>query len=162
MQLDTTNYVSNTEWKKLSKEYLWCLESGHNPELKKPHHIGNGKPSGIFAGTLTMAPTDPTNENEMCSAITKIMTQKTCPVKRYAWYKEYTEKMIPHIHFIYETDNGGRIHAKVFKRYWKTWDEKQKCGKGHRGGYHKLVESETAYTEYIEKDGLTHVDKWTT
>jgi len=162
LMLDPSNYIQNTQCRALMKEYLHCLQTAHKPDDKLPHHVGNGKPTGIFAGTLTMAPTDATNENEMCNSIIKIMTQKTCPVKRYAWYKEYTDKQLPHIHFIYETEAGGRIHAKVFKRYWKTWDEKIKQGNGHRGGYHKLVDSETAYTEYIEKDGLTHVNKWTT
>lgn len=130
--------------------------------LPSRHHEGNGKPNGIFAGTLTMAPTDPTNENEMVIAIKKIMNQQTCPVEKYAWYVEYTKNDLPHIHFIYQTPSGNRIHQKVFKRYWKTWDEKQRCGTGHRGGYHKLVKSETAYLEYIEKESGRNENKWTT
>lgn len=139
----------------------------HDPETHleveyKKHHSGNGKPKGIFAGTLTVSPSDPYNEHDMTVAIEKVMNQGTCPVKRYAWYVEKTSNGLPHIHFIYETEQGGRIHAKVFMRYWKIWDEKTKCGKGHRGGYHKLVSSETAYTEYIAKDGGKCVNKWTT
>lgn len=142
------------------KQYINHDPTTHEDKVVGSHK-GNGKPNGIFAGTLTMSPTDPTNENEMCAAIHKIFTQRTVPVKRYAWYLEYTDANLPHVHFIYETDTGGRIHAKVFKRYWKTWDEKVKQGKGFRGGYHKLVESETAYTEYIAKDGnIRSKDSW--
>lgn len=133
-----------------------CIKS------KKPSHKGNGKHNGIFAGTLTISTDEASeaSEEQMCDAIKKIMTQKTVEVKRYAWYLERTKNDIPHIHFIYETITGGRIHAKIFKRYWKIWDESVKCGKGHRGGYHKAVESETAYNEYIKKDGGRGIDQW--
>lgn len=128
--------------------------------VKTKHHEGNGKPKGLFAGTLTMAPTDPENENTMVNAMRKIFSQETCPIKKYAWYVEQTTNGLPHIHFIYETVSGGRIHQKVFKRYWKTWDESKKQGAGFRGGYHKSVDSPTAYMEYIEKDGGRHESKW--
>lgn len=132
------------------------------PAYTKPSHKGNGKPQGIFAGTLTMSTSDTTNEEEMVAAMKKILNQKTVPVKRWAWYLEHTENGTPHIHFIYETDTGGRIHQKIFRRYWKVWDESTKCGRGHRGGYHKVVESETAYTEYIAKDGGRGQNNWST
>lgn len=131
----------------------------HCPMFKK-HHEGNGKPKGMFAGTLTMSPNDPENEDTMVEAIKKIFKQETCPVKRYAWYVERTTNGLPHIYFIYETVSSGRIHQKVFKRYWKTWDESVKQGQGFRGGYHKVVDSETAYVEYIEKDGGRHQSNW--
>lgn len=125
------------------------------------HHVGNGKPKGLFAGTLTMSTSDDYTQDDMLKAIRKIFSQQTVVVKRYAWYLEYTDAGTPHIHFIYETDEGGRIHAKIFKRYWKIWDEHQPIGKGHRGGYHKPVASETAYKEYIEKDGsIHHENNW--
>lgn len=139
------------EWNKSVKRWKQLC-----PMFLKHTHIGNGKHNGLFAGTLTMSNKDQTNELEMVSAMRKIFSQKTCPVKKYAWYVEYTENGLPHIHFIYETDTGGRIHQKVFKRYWKIWDESVRCGKGHRGGYHNNVLSPTAYKEYIEKDGGLH------
>lgn len=130
--------------------------------IQKGHHTGNGKPKGSFAGTLTMAPTWSTNEEEMVAAIQKIMRQKTTPVKRYAWYLEYTDKNVPHIHFIYETEKGGRITAQTFKRQWKWWDENTPCGTGHVGGYHRHVAKEDDYLEYIKKDKGRHENKWTT
>jgi len=123
------------------------------PAPKKKHHEGNGKPKGLFAGTLTMGVTTPETEETMVKAIKKIMNQQTCPVKKYKWYVEYTERGLPHVHFMYETYTGGRIHAKVFMRYWKLWDEGIRHGKGFQGGYHKEVNSEVAYDEYIQKDG---------
>jgi len=158
-----TTYHGRQEWKKYSD-----LASRHDPDthadivLKKFSHEGNGAPSGIFAGTLTKAPDWSETEDDMIRAMHKIMEQKTCPVEKYAWYLEYTNADLPHIHFIYKTVTGGRIHAKVFKRYWKQWDEKTKLGQGHRGGYHALAKSETAYVEYIEKDSGIHQDRWTT
>jgi len=152
----------NAQYQKFLKMYIEHDPLTHiDTPLKKTERKGNGKPQGIFAGTLTMSDKDVLNENEMCFAISKIMTQQTVPVKRYAWYVERTENGLPHIHFIYETETGGRIHNKIFKRYWKIWDESVKIGKGHRGGYHKVVESETAYTEYIAKDGGRCINRWT-
>lgn len=126
------------------------------PRQHKPTtHKGNGAPNGLFAGTLTMSPEWGKTEEDIVTAINKIFAQKTCPVKNYAWYLEQTENGTPHIHFIYETESGGRIHQKVFKRYWE-WDESAKCGKGHKGGYHSPVKSEVAYQEYIAKDSGRH------
>lgn len=135
---------------------------GTNHELPKGHHKGNGKPKGIFAGTLTMSPKWETNEEEMVTAIKKLMRQKTCPVKRYVWYLEYTQDNVPHIHFIYETDTGGRITQQTFKRQWKYWDESTPCGGGHVGGYHKHCAKEDDYLEYISKDKGRHENTWTT
>lgn len=157
---DMSNY-GRQQWKKFSEMAL-----RHDPDthvdklLKKFTHEGNGKPSGIFAGTLTKAPDWPDTEEDMISAMEKIVSQQTCPVEKYAWYLEYTDAGTPHIHFIYQTTSGGRIHAKVFKRYWKQWDEKRRLGKGHQGGYHSHVESELAYLEYIEKDSGRSASNW--
>lgn len=137
-------------------------DHGEPLPLKAKHHVGNGKPKGIFAGTLTMSPNDPYNEKDMISAIIKLMKQKSCPVKRYAWYLEYTNAGTPHIHFIYETQSGGRITAQTFGRCWSLWDENIECGRGHKGGYHSFVHNEDAYLEYIAKcNNVNSVNKWT-
>lgn len=120
-----------------------------NKKVLKPTH-----PKGLFAGTLTGPPG--TKGDDMNIAIRKIMSQKTTPVIKYAWYQELTKQGTPHIHFIYETPTGGRILQKVFKRYWPLWDETSKKGAGHTGGYHKLVVNEDAYLDYIKKDGGTN------
>lgn len=121
-------------------------------------HKGNGVHQGLFAGTLTMAPTDPYNQEDMIGAISKIFSQNTVPVKKWAWYLEYTKNGTPHIHFVYETESGGRIHKKIFQRYWKLWDEpRNQTGRGgFPGGYHSPAKSETAYIEYISKDSGRH------
>lgn len=134
------------------KYYGECEKHGIK-NIKTKHHVGNGKPIGIFAGTLTMGTTQKETEDDMCIAIHKILNQQTCPVKKYKWFIEYTERGLPHAHFVYETYAGGRIHAKVFMRYWKLWNEGIRHGKGFQGGYHKEVLSEIAYEEYIAKDG---------
>lgn len=165
--LDLPVHMQTKEkFRKLFNEEADHMTLVHGQPARPPtpkHHTGNGKPKGIFAGTLTMSTSDPYNQNDMIAAARKIFSQTTCPVKRYAWYLEYTDAGTPHIHFLYECDEGGRIHAKIFKRYWKIWDERQRVGKGHRGGYHSSVQSETAYKEYIEKDGSIHCEnKWAT
>lgn len=156
-------------------EYLWDTRSWNHDGLcewhgapswrkvrpvKPRHHIGNGKPKGLFAGTLTMSPKWDTNEEEMVSAIEKIFKQKTVVVKRFIWFLEYTADGTPHIHFIYETEKGGRITQQVFKRAWKWWDESETVGRGHKGGYHKHCHAETEYLDYISKDKGRHNQNW--
>jgi len=130
-------------------------------DFPKPNrqHCGNGTYSGAFAFTLTKSPKDALTVADMISAVKKVMNQKSCPVKKYAWYLEYKGKdeaglpAHPHIHGMYETISGGRIEAKHFKRAWSPWEEKIKLGAGFRGGYHRPVKSDEAYTQYIAKDG---------
>lgn len=144
------------------KSFLeWIAKCPCNAHIKRVHHKGNGRPKGLWAGTLTMSPTDPYNEEDMVQAIRKLFKQATCPVEKYAWYVERTENDIPHIHFIYRTPDGGRIHAKVFKRVWRLWNEDIKLGAGHKGGYHRLVSDEDAYLKYIAKDNGRHDSNWT-
>lgn len=156
------------DWReKKAYDHWYDIWMRHDPTTHitappKKHHTGNGKPKGIFAGTLTMSSKWETNEEEMCEAIKKIMRQKTTPVKRYVWYLEYTKENVPHIHFIYETEKGGRITQQTFKRQWKWWDESTPCGAGHVGGYHKHCAKEDDYLEYISKDKGRHENKWTT
>lgn len=122
-------------------------------------HVGNGTHKGLYAFTLTKSPTDPLSIGDMLAAVRKLMGQRSCPVKRYAWYfedkgrDEFGESLHPHIHGIYETESGGRIEAKHFRRAWEIWNEKQPLGAGFRGGYHKPVYHEEEYKEYIKKDG---------
>lgn len=124
--------------------------------LKTNSHVGNGAPTGPFAFTLTKSPADNLTEEDMIKSVKKLMKQKSCPVVKYAWYLEYGDeatKQHPHIHGMYETDTGGRIESKHFKRAWPIWDPKIKMGKGHRGGYHRPVRAEEAYTDYIKDYG---------
>lgn len=163
-ECNMATHMGERKFEKLLKDML----QGHDPDThqtvpKKKHHTGNSKPKGIFAGTFNMSPDDPYNEKDMIEAVRKLMRQKTNPVKRYAWYLEYTENGLPHIHFIYETESGGRIIEQTFKRCWPIWNSESACGRGHRGGYHKHCADEEAYLKYIEKDGnVHHENKWFT
>lgn len=120
-------------------------------------HDGNGKHSGAWAFTLTKSPDDDLSEEDMIKAVTKVMNQRSIPTTKFAWYLEYgdEEKQThPHIHGMYETENGGMIEMKHWKRAWKIWNPKQKLGLGFRGGYHRPVRAEECYDDYIKKQGL--------
>lgn len=146
----------------LWREYVnSCPATKHNQPNKT--HKGNGTHKGIWAGTLTVSPKDDLNKEDMIVAIKKIMRQKSCPVKEYVWYLENTTAGLPHVHFMYRTETGGRIERKHFKRLWHIWDEDTKCGAGHRGGYHRPCHSETEYLAYVKKDDSPdHEDTWDT
>jgi len=136
-------------------KHLWSFHRRQNPKS----HTGNGAPKGAFAFTLTKSPTDDLSEEGMVIAVRKLMAQKSCPVEKYAWYLEYgneEDKTHPHIHGMYETISQGRIEAKHFKRAWPIWDEKSRCGAGFRGGYHRPVKLDEAYSQYIAKSNGQH------
>lgn len=143
------------EWKRHQKSPKCSMRI---PDASKSH-IGNGKPKGAFAFTLTKSPEDALSIGDMLCAVRKVMQQKSCPVKRYAWYyedkgrDENGDPIHPHIHGLYETDSGGRIERKHWKRAWSIWDESKPIGAGFRGGYHRPVRSEEGYGDYIKKDG---------
>jgi len=134
----------------------------YNPGLKRQ---GNGAHQGAWAFTLTKSPTDPFSVGDMLTAVRKVMSQKSCPVERYAWYYEDKGRDIngdaihPHIHGMYETTTQGRIEAKHWKRAWSIWNEKAPMGAGFRGGYHRPVKHGEAYEDYIKKDGGMS-EKW--
>lgn len=153
MALAQTDRLSIIELEKAhDKDNVHNHEFHGCPLLKKTHQ-GNGAYQGAFAFTLTKSPDDPLTEFDMIKAVRKIMSQKSCPVKKYAWYLEYKEDNThPHIHGMYETETQGRIERKHWKRAWPIWDEAHKLGAGFRGGYHRPVRSEEAYSDYIKKD----------
>lgn len=126
----------------------------------KRRKAGNGAPSGAFAFTITKSPKDPYSVGDMLTAVRKLMSQKSNPVVKYAWYyeekgrDENNDPIHPHIHGMYETSTGGRIETKHFKRAWPIWDPTKPLGAGFRGGYHRPVRSDEGYNNYISKDGM--------
>lgn len=137
-------------------EHLRVCKKG---PFKKGTRVGNGAPSGAFAFTLTKSPKDALSVGDMLTAVRKIMHQKSCPVVKYAWYyeekgrDEHGDPIHPHIHGMYETESGGRIESKHFKRAWEIWDPSKPMGQGFKGGYHRPVRSDEGYSDYIKKDG---------
>lgn len=129
------------------------------PGLSRTHE-GNGTYKGPFAFTLTKSPKDSQTVADMIGAMKKLFRQnKSVKVKQFAWNLEYgsTDEAglpaHPHIHGMYETESGGRIEQKHFKRAWKLWNEDDKKGLGFRGGYHRPVRVQEKYSDYIAKDG---------
>lgn len=149
------NTPEEVEWlvqnvKKLSDMY------GPQVECKKR---GRPKSNSAFAFTLTCSPADGLSHTDMIVAVKKVMAQQSQPVKKFAWYLESKgvddtgAPLHPHIHGMYETVSGVKIKDQHWKRAWKLWDPSAKLGAGFRGGYHRPVKSEEAYSEYIAKDG---------
>lgn len=144
--------------KELERYYQEHLVSHHGyPPRPSSSHEGNGKYLGAWAFTLTKSPDDDLTEEDMIKAVHKVMNQKSIPTKKFAWYLEYGDedaKTHPHIHGMYETENGGMIETKHWKRAWPIWNPKQKLGKGFRGGYHRPVEVDECYDDYIRKQDI--------
>jgi len=152
---------------KMMSEAYDFVEQWHETHCPKPTtHKGNGRYQGAFAFTLTASPKDGYSVSMYIAAAQKIMSQKSQPVIKYAWWLEYKGfdadgvPIHPHIHGMYETADGRKIEDKHFRRAWPIWMEKDPetkkvklLGAGFRGGYHRPVKSEEKYTDYIKKDG---------
>jgi len=155
--LDPNHIHFSVQLKRLMMEFRkHCIEEHGAPPLVQTHE-GNGSPKGAFAFTLTASPADGLTEADMVAAVRKVMSQKSCPVKKYAWYLEYGNpelKEHPHIHGMYETEKQGVIEKKHWQRAWKIWDPSQRLGAGFRGGYHRPVRSDEAYSQYIAKQNI--------
>lgn len=136
--------------------YEWqdhCIDVHKQPDTREKK-TKNGKYKGLFAFTMTMSPHDGLTENQMIFACKKIMEQKSQPVMKFAWYLEYKDpetKQHPHIHGMYELENGRRIEKKHWQRQWSIWDENMPLGAGFRGGYHRAVRLDEPYADYISK-----------
>lgn len=155
VEMDTDPSLPFALWKSQYSNLMNTHLAEEHEILASSTHNGNGLYQGAFAFTLTKSPADGLTQEDMVKAVQKLMSQKSCPVTKYAWYLEYGDdatKQHPHIHGMYETHTGGRIESKHFKRAWPIWDPKVKLGNGHRGGYHRPIRSEEAYTDYIRKD----------
>lgn len=152
-KLSLANAFNEVVLRKTLRQMWKHMEDAHGyPKVAKARK-GNGTHNGLWAFTLTCSPNDGYTDQDLLAAARKVMSQQTNPVKRFAWYLEYKEEgRHPHIHGIYETDTGGRIEAKQFKRAWPVWNESKRLGQGHRGGYHRPVSDEHDYRCYIGKD----------
>lgn len=93
-----------------------------------------------YAFTFTTNKSKEEIEKEMIHSAHKLFLQKTVPIRQGEAYLEYTEEGRPHIHGWYETEDGGRVFAKVFARCWPAWKEKRGQTQ-FAGGYHEVMKS---------------------
>lgn len=129
---------------------IWFLET-IIPEWEK-HRKECSKKQKEFAFTFTTnLNTELEVQKEMCDSVHKLFDQKTIPVEEGEAYLEYTEQGRPHIHGWYKTEDGGRIFAKVFRRCWSYWGEKDRQKK-FAGGYHEEMKT-NRYRGYASGEG---------
>lgn len=106
-----------------------------------------------FAFTFTTAEdTQLEVQKEMCEAAWKLINQNTTPVKKAEVYLEYTKEGRPHLHGWYQTEQGGRIFTKTFKRVWPSWGETKRTHISFPGGYHQEMRSDR-YMGYASDEG---------
>lgn len=104
-----------------------------------------------YAFTLTTNKSKEEIETTMIESCYKLYKQQTCPIREGEAYLEYTEEGRPHIHGWYETEDGGRVFAKVFARCWPAWKEKRGQTK-FAGGYHEQMKT-NRYKGYASAEG---------
>ena len=104
-----------------------------------------------FAFTFTTNLTKEQIQQDMVEAAHKLFRQQTVPIREGEAYLEYTEEGRPHIHGWYETEDGGRVFAKIFRRCWPYWGEKSGKTK-FAGGYHEMMKT-SRYKGYSASEG---------
>lgn len=116
------------------------------------------KPKKRYAFTFTTnQDTKLEIQKEMCESAYKLFTQKTIPIAKGEVYLEYTEAHRPHLHGWYETEDGGRVFAKIFRRVWSPWGEKDRM-KRFPGGYHEEMKGDR-YIGYASSEGRLILSK---
>jgi len=136
-----------------------CKEMVRQVELHRNHYKSvHERSRKQYAFTFTTnADTGLEEQKTMCEAAYRLMLQKTTPVRQAEVYLEYTEEKRPHLHGWYETEDGGRIFAKTFRRCWPRWGEKAR--QTHfAGGFHELMKTER-YKGYSSSEGRLVVSK---
>lgn len=125
-------------------------------DAKTRKHAGHQLGAREF--TLTYSPQwcdDQTARKLMIRAIERIMKYYANEMCELEVVGEVTKSGQSHIHGYYLLDGGLKITDKNFKRAYKFWNPKKKLGRGHEGGHHEVVKTESDFKGYIDKDRLT-------
>lgn len=129
----------------------WAAHEAHLRAVHGPKKLTR------YAFTFT-TPLDTLEEQKaMCEAAYRLFQQRSTPVLQGQIYLEYTEQKRPHLHGWYETVDGGRIFAKVFRRCWPRWGEKARQTQ-FAGGYHEKMKTER-YIGYSSSEERIVVSK---
>lgn len=134
---DMKNVETGHNWLKHMDDVVLPRMREHLEHCKRYHADRKGKQ---YAFTFTTNKSKEEIESTMIESCYKLYRQQTCPIREGAAYLEYTEEGRPHIHGWYETEDGGRVFAKVFARCWPAWKEKRGLTK-FAGGYHELLKT---------------------
>lgn len=142
------------DWRKWNEDDMAECERAKLAGMNWTAHIGNvvlprmreyhehcqryhdKRKSKQYAFTFTTNKSKEEIEREMIRSCYKLFRQTTVPIREGGAYLEYTEEGRPHIHGWYETEDGGRVFAKVFRRCWPAWSEKDRQTR-FAGGYHE-------------------------
>lgn len=138
--------------------FMWKVMKDNNEHFRLEHDKKTHKKSKQFAFTFTTnQDTKLEIQKEMIESAWKLFNQKTVPVKEGEVYLEYTLEGRPHLHGWYETEDGGRIFAKIFNRVWPSWKEKKGFTR-FPGGYHEVMKT-NRYKGYAEAENRLVVSK---
>lgn len=146
-------FADDVEWIRLLGKGKWAEIEAY---LRQEHPAPKKRKTYAFTFTTNLD-TKLEIQKEMCYSAWKLFLQKTTPVEQGEVYLEYTEQGRPHLHGWYETEDGGRIFAKTFRRCWHPWAEKARQTK-FAGGFHELMKS-NRYKEYASTEGRLIVSK---
>lgn len=128
----------------VSRVQQWKVWEAH---VRKEHW----RKAKRYAFTFTTNKMPSEIQAEMIDSCHKLFRQQTVPIQEGEAYLEYTKEGRPHIHGWYETEDGGRVFAKVFQRCWPYWKEAR--GKTmFEGGFHEEMKTDR-YKAYASVEG---------
>lgn len=104
----------------------------------------------VWAFSLTTPDRDAAPD--LWEATVKLFEQRSVPIAVGEAHLEYGASGLPHVHGWYETDHGGRVFAKVFKRCWPLWGEDKRHHTAFRGGFHEKAKDPAAYRLYASAE----------
>lgn len=128
-----------------------CAKMVEFAERHSRHMEIHRKKQRTFAFTFTTNLGRDEIQQEMIDSCHKLFRQQTVPIEEGEAYLEYTKEGRPHIHGWYETQDGGRVFAKVFQRCWSYWKEERGKTK-FAGGYHEEMKL-NRYKGYSSAEG---------
>lgn len=114
-----------------------------------------GHELGAREFTLTYSPKwfdDATARTLMIRAIERLSRYYRNQIEEFECVGETGKNGASHIHGYYLLKGGKKMTDKNFKRAWERWNPHKKQGAGHEGGHHALVQNESDFKGYIDKE----------
>lgn len=144
--------VESTEHWARFRELWYEMLTNHFKPWYETHRAAQheAKQRRVWAFSLTTP--DITAASDLWDASIRLFEQRSVPISQGESFLEYGSSGLPHVHGWYETEHGGRVFTKVFKRVWPLWGEDRRHHTKFRGGYHELVKNPAAYNLYASAE----------
>lgn len=126
-----------------------------NAKLILRRRVHAGHELGAREFTLTYSKRwydDETARTLMVQAVRRLVKYYMTQIVEFVAVGETGKNGASHIHGYYLLQRGKKITDKNFQRAYAKWNPKKKLGSGHEGGHHAIVQNESDFLGYIDKE----------